>query len=67
MTSLFATPPVFKGTRVPFKNLLAYLEGGQTRDEFLADFPTVTREAEVRALELKVGGVADRARDLSRP
>ncbi len=43
--------PVFRGTRVPFQSLLDYLEGGQTLDEFLEDFPTVTREAAVRALE----------------
>lgn len=43
--------PVFRGTRVPFQNLLDYLEGGQTIDEFLQDFPTVTREAAVLALE----------------
>jgi uncharacterized protein (DUF433 family) len=44
--------PVFRGTRVPFQALLDYLEGGQTLDEFLEDFPTVTREAAVHALEL---------------
>jgi uncharacterized protein (DUF433 family) len=43
--------PVFRGTRVPFQALLDYLEGGQTLDEFLDDFPTVTREAAVHALE----------------
>ena len=43
--------PVFRGTRVPFQTLLDYLEGGQTLDEFLDDFPTVTREAAVQALE----------------
>jgi uncharacterized protein (DUF433 family) len=43
--------PVFRGTRVPFQALLDYLEGGQTLDEFLEDFPTVTREAAVQALE----------------
>ena len=43
--------PVFRGTRVPFQALLDYLEGGQTLDEFLEDFPTVTRETAVRALE----------------
>ena len=42
---------VFRGTRVPFQNLLDYLEAGQTLDEFLDDFPTVTREAAVQALE----------------
>ena len=43
--------PVFRGTRVPFQTLLDYLEGGQTLDEFLDDFPTVTREVAVHALE----------------
>ena len=43
--------PVFRGTRVPFQSLLDYLEGGQTLDEFLDDFPTVTRESAVHALE----------------
>jgi uncharacterized protein (DUF433 family) len=41
----------FRGTRVPFQTLLEYLEGGQTLDEFLEDFPTVGREAAIRALE----------------
>ena len=43
--------PVFRGTRVPFQNLLDYLEAGQTIDDFLDDFPTVTRDAAVQALE----------------
>ena len=43
--------PVFRGTRVPFQNLLDYLEGGETLDEFLDDFPTVTREDAIGALE----------------
>ena len=44
--------PVFRGTRVPFQALLDYLESGQTLDEFIDDFPTVTREAAISALEL---------------
>ena len=44
--------PVFCGTRVPFQALLDYLEGGQTIDEFLDDFPTVTREAASAAARL---------------
>ena len=40
--------PVFRGTRVPVQALLDYLEGGQTLDEFLDDFPTVTRETRRR-------------------
>ena len=43
--------PVFRGTRVPFQALLDYLEGGETLDEFLDDFPTVTREDAIAALE----------------
>ena len=43
--------PVFVGTRVPLQALIDYLEGGHTLDEFLADFPTVTREQAVNALE----------------
>lgn len=43
--------PVFRGTRVPFKNLLDYLEGGHTLDEFLEEFPSVTRAAAIAALE----------------
>ena len=44
--------PVFRGTRVPFQALLDYLEGGQTLNEFLDDFPTVTKDEAVAALEL---------------
>jgi uncharacterized protein (DUF433 family) len=36
--------PCFRGTRVPFQNLLDYLEAGDPLDEFLRDFPTVSRE-----------------------
>ena len=43
--------PVFVGTRVPFQTLLDYLEAGDSLDEFLTDFPTVTREQAVSALE----------------
>jgi uncharacterized protein (DUF433 family) len=42
--------PVFRGTRVPFQTFLEYIEAGQTLDEFLDDFPTVTRDAAVSAL-----------------
>lgn len=43
--------PCFRGTRVPFKNLIDYLEGGHSLDEFLRQFPTVTRAIAVQALE----------------
>ena len=43
--------PCFRGTRVPFQTLLDYLEGGETLDEFLYQFPTVTREVAIAALE----------------
>lgn len=43
--------PVFVGTRVPFQTLLDYLEAGDPLAEFLQDFPTVSREQAVAALE----------------
>jgi len=43
--------PVFRNTRVPFQALLDYLEAGQPLDDFLNDFPTVSREAAIAALE----------------
>ena len=43
--------PCFRGTRVPFKNLIDYLEGGHSLGEFLRQFPTVTREMVIRSLE----------------
>ncbi len=43
--------PCFRGTRVPFKNLIDYLEGGHSLDEFLQQFSTVTREMAIQALE----------------
>jgi uncharacterized protein (DUF433 family) len=43
--------PVFAGTRVPVKTLFDYLEGGDTLDEFLEDFPAVSREHAVKVLE----------------
>jgi uncharacterized protein (DUF433 family) len=44
--------PVFTGTRVPVKNLFDYLEGGDSLEVFLDDFPTVTREQALEVLEL---------------
>lgn len=43
--------PVFVGTRVPVQALLDYLEGGETIEEFLDDFPSVSREQAVAFLE----------------
>ena len=43
--------PVFVGTRVPFQTLLDYLEAGDPLADFLEDFPTVTRELAVAALQ----------------
>ena len=49
---ILAGTPAFRGTRVPFQALLDYLEGGQTIDEFLDDFPTVAKDAAIGSLEL---------------
>ena len=43
---------VFKGTRVPIKTLLDYLEAGDRLTDFLNDFPTVSREQALEALRL---------------
>jgi uncharacterized protein (DUF433 family) len=43
--------PVFTGTRVPVQNLVDYLEGGETIDEFLTGFPTVNREQVIAFIE----------------
>ena len=43
--------PCFSGTRVPFKNLMDYLEGGHSLGEFLNQFPSVSREKAIQALE----------------
>ncbi len=43
--------PVFYGTRVPIRNLFDCLEGGESLDEFLDQFPTVTREQALAVLE----------------
>ena len=48
---LGGSAPVFKGTRVPFKNLMDYLKKGHSIDEFLLAFPSVTREQVIAALE----------------
>ena len=44
--------PVFSGTRVPVKTLIDYLEAGDRLDDFLEDFPTVTREQTTKVLQL---------------
>ena len=44
--------PVFVGTRVPVQSLFDYLEGGETLDEFLRQFPSVKRDQAVAALEV---------------
>jgi uncharacterized protein (DUF433 family) len=54
--------PVFVGTRVPLATLLDYLEAGQPLSEFLEDFPTVTRNQAVAALEQAKEALLARAR-----
>ncbi len=44
--------PVFKGTRVAVQTLIDYLEAGDRVDDFLSQFPTVSREQAIAALEL---------------
>lgn len=44
--------PVFKGTRVPIESLFDHLEAGVSLDEFLEDFPTVSKEQAVTLLDV---------------
>jgi uncharacterized protein (DUF433 family) len=54
--------PVFVGTRVPVQTLFDYLEGGDTLDEFLRQFPSVRRDQAVAALDFARDAVLTRAR-----
>ena len=44
--------PVFRGTRVPVQALIDYLEAGDRLEDFLGDYPTVSREQAVAALQI---------------
>src|SRR5215469_17498010 len=44
--------PCFKGTRVPIQTLIDHIEGDSTLEEFLVDFPSVSREQAIRFIEL---------------
>lgn len=54
--------PVFVGTRVPVKSLFDYLEGGETLDDFLRQFPSVKREQAIAALDQARDSILNRAR-----
>ncbi len=49
--------PVFRGTRVPVRTLLDYLEEGMSLDQFLKDFPTVTHKQAVQIIEILKRGL----------
>ena len=53
--------PVFAGTRVPVQTLIEYLEASHPLDQFLDDFPSVTREHAVAVLELAKDALVPRA------
>jgi len=53
--------PVFVGTRVPLRNLIDYLEGDYSLDEFLDQFPSVSRDQAVAALEAAHDALTARA------
>jgi uncharacterized protein (DUF433 family) len=50
--------PVFCGTRVPLQALLDSIEGGETLDEFLEGFPSVTRAMAIAAFAMHYSGLA---------
>ena len=53
--------PVFAGTRVPVTTLFDYLKGSESLEEFLDDFPTVSREQAAAVLELASKDLVDAA------
>ncbi len=53
--------PVFAKTRVPVQTLVDYLEAGDSLDDFLEDFPSVSREHAVAVLELAKSALLDGA------
>ena len=55
--------PVFRGTRVPIETLRDYLEAGDRIDDFLEDFPTVTRKQTLQVLELAKVALLSELRD----
>lgn len=59
-SAILGGTPVFAGTRVPVQTLLDYLEAGDRLDDFLDEFPTVSREQAIAFLELaKEAAVAE--------
>ena len=50
-TKIMGGTPVFVGTRVPFQNLIDYLEGGESIEDFLDGFPSVKREQVLAVIE----------------
>ena len=54
--------PVFVGTRIPVQSLFDYLEGGETLNEFLRQFPSVKRDQAIAALEMACDSIISSAR-----
>ena len=54
--------PVFMGTRIPVQSLFDYLEGGETLNEFLRQFPSVKRDQAIAALEMACDSLISSAR-----
>ena len=59
--------PVFSGTRVPVRILMEHLEAGDRLDDFLDDYPTVTREQAVELLERATAQLVGRSRAADPP
>jgi uncharacterized protein (DUF433 family) len=60
-TKVMSGAVVFSGTRVPVQTLIDYIEEGSPLDEFLEDFPTVSREHAIAVLELAKESLIERA------
>ncbi len=53
--------PVFAGSRVPVQTLVDYLEAGDSLDDFLTDFPSISREHAIAVLELAKSALLSKA------
>ncbi|MBX3119712.1 MAG: DUF433 domain-containing protein [Fimbriimonadaceae bacterium] len=62
---ILAGTPVFWDTKVPVQALLAYIEGGETLDEFLVDFPSVSRETAITFLESAKAALVEKSLQLA--
>ena len=58
---LMGGTPVFRGTRVPVQSLIDHLQGNISLEEFLDDFPTVSKEQAIALLDIAINSALEKA------